>query len=114
MTRLLPVAVLAALLLPAQAFAHATLEHTSPGFEQRLGSSPRKVTLDFDQYVKALPRSLTRSNKSTTIPSSGSRPTRTVLSRRPDRPCDFCQRLRAAGWRVSSRQLFTGTTRGQY
>jgi copper transport protein len=58
MTRLLPLAVLVALLMPAQAFAHATLEHTSPGFEQRLGSSPRKVTLDFDQYIKALPRSL--------------------------------------------------------
>jgi copper transport protein len=58
MTRLLPLAVLAALVVPAQAFAHATLEHTSPGFEQRLGSSPRNLTLRFDQYVKALPRSL--------------------------------------------------------
>jgi len=58
MSRFLPLAVVVALLVPAQAFAHATLEHTSPGFEQRLGSSPRKVTLDFDQYIKALPRSL--------------------------------------------------------
>lgn len=58
MTRaLLPVA-LVALVLPAQAFAHATLEKTSPGFEQRLSSSPRTVTLRFDQYIKALPRSL--------------------------------------------------------
>ena len=58
MIRLLPVVVLAALALPGQAFAHATLLKTAPGFEQRLGSSPRKVILHFDQYVKALPRSL--------------------------------------------------------
>jgi copper transport protein len=58
MTRLLVVAVLAALVLPGQAFAHATLEQASPGFGQRVGSSPRKVTLHFDQYIKALPRSL--------------------------------------------------------
>jgi copper transport protein len=58
MTRLLPLAVFVALLVPAQAFAHATLEQTSPGFEQRLVASPRSVTLDFDQYIKALPRSL--------------------------------------------------------
>jgi copper transport protein len=58
MTRLLVVAMLAALVLPGQAFAHATLEQASPGFGQRVGSSPRKVTLQFDQYIKALPRSL--------------------------------------------------------
>jgi len=49
---------LTALALPAPAFAHATLEKTSPGFQQRLGTSPREVTLRFDQYIKALPRSL--------------------------------------------------------
>jgi copper transport protein len=58
MSRLLPIAVLVALALPAPAFAHATLLKTAPGFEQRLGSSPRRVILHFDQYVKALPRSL--------------------------------------------------------
>ena len=57
-SRFLPLAVLVALLVPGQAFAHATLEQTSPGFEQRLGSSPGRVTLDFDQYIKALPRSV--------------------------------------------------------
>jgi copper transport protein len=58
MRRALLVAALCALALPAQAFAHATLEQTSPSFEQRLNASPRRVSLMFDQYVKALPRSL--------------------------------------------------------
>jgi copper transport protein len=48
----------ATLATPAPALAHATLEHTSPGFEQRFASSPLTVTLTFDQYVKALPRSV--------------------------------------------------------
>jgi copper transport protein len=56
--RALFVGLLAALALPAQALAHATLEHTSPQFEQRLPSAPRTVQLSFDQYVKALPHSL--------------------------------------------------------
>jgi copper transport protein len=51
-------ASLVALAFPADAFAHATLEHTAPGFEQRLRSSPRTVTLRFDQYIQTLPRSL--------------------------------------------------------
>ncbi|HEY5661357.1 MAG TPA: CopD family protein [Gaiellaceae bacterium] len=55
MRRALLVGVFAALALPGQAFAHATLEHTSPGFEQRLATSPRTVTLSFDQYVERLP-----------------------------------------------------------
>jgi copper transport protein len=58
MKRLLPVAVLAALLLPANAFAHARLEHASPGFRERLPSSPRTVVLRFDQYVNVVPGSV--------------------------------------------------------
>jgi copper transport protein len=58
MKRALLIGAFAALTLPAQAFAHATLLHTSPGFEQRLSSSPQNLTLRFDQYIKALPRSL--------------------------------------------------------
>jgi copper transport protein len=58
MKRALLVAVFLALTLPATALAHATLEHTSPAFEQRLQTSPRTVQLRFDQYIKALPRSL--------------------------------------------------------
>ena len=58
MKRLVIAGVLLALLVPAQAFAHATLLHTSPGFRERLATSPPKVTLRFDQYVKALPGSV--------------------------------------------------------
>ena len=50
--------LLAALALPAPAFAHATLEHTSPGFRQRLQRSPAEVRLEFDQGVKAFPSSI--------------------------------------------------------
>jgi copper transport protein len=56
--RLVFTAATLALVFPAQAFAHATLEQASPGFRQRLASSPRLVTLSFDQYVKVLPGSV--------------------------------------------------------
>ena len=49
---------LAALASPAPAFAHATLEHTSPGFRQRLERTPTQVRLEFDQGVKAFPSSI--------------------------------------------------------
>jgi copper transport protein len=58
MRRLLPVVALVALTFPGSAFAHATLERTSPGFRARLASSPRAITFRFDQYVKALPGSV--------------------------------------------------------
>ena len=59
MTRLVVgAAALAALALPAPAFAHATLEHTSPGFRQRLDRTPAQVRLEFDQGVKPLPNSI--------------------------------------------------------
>jgi copper transport protein len=58
MRRLLIALVVGALAFPAQASAHATLEKTSPGFRERLPSSPRTVTLKFDQYLKALPGSI--------------------------------------------------------
>jgi copper transport protein len=58
MTRILLFAAFVALVLPAESFAHATLEQTSPGFSERLPSPPPTLTLRFDQYVKPLPRSL--------------------------------------------------------
>ena len=58
MRRTLVIAVLAALTLPAQASAHATLLRTSPGFEQRLHASPPTVTLRFDQYVEHVPSAI--------------------------------------------------------
>jgi len=58
MKRLVLAAATVTLVFPAQALAHATLEHASPGFRQRLASLPRLVTLSFDQYVKVLPGSV--------------------------------------------------------
>ena len=58
MRRALLVATVCVLALPAQAFAHATLERTSPVFEQRLPVSPRTVTLHFDQYIERLPHAI--------------------------------------------------------
>jgi copper transport protein len=58
MKRLLLIAVVVMLAWPAQAFAHATLEKTWPGFRERVSSSPGKVVLRFDQYVQALPQSV--------------------------------------------------------
>jgi len=58
MRRGLLVAVLAALVLPASAFAHATLKTESPSFGQELAASPTRIVLQFDQTVQALPKSV--------------------------------------------------------
>jgi copper transport protein len=58
MKRLLLLAAALALVFPAQAFAHASLEQTTPGFRERLPSSPQKIVLRFDQYVQRLPGSV--------------------------------------------------------
>ncbi|MGZ8793758.1 MAG: copper resistance CopC/CopD family protein [Gaiellaceae bacterium] len=58
MKRLLLTAATLALVFPAQAFAHATLEQTTPGFRERLPSSPQKIVLRFDQYAQLLPGSV--------------------------------------------------------
>jgi copper transport protein len=58
MRRAASAAAFIALLLPAAASAHATLEHTTPRFGVRLASSPRVVRLQFDQSVKALPNAI--------------------------------------------------------
>ena len=49
---------LVALAFPSTAFAHASLQHTSPGFRERLDAGPREVRLSFDQAVKPLPNSI--------------------------------------------------------
>ncbi len=51
-------AAAAAAALPGAAFAHAALKHVSPGFQSRLESAPREVTLRFDQSVSLIPHSL--------------------------------------------------------
>ena len=55
---LLVLVALAALAAPASALAHSTLQQASPGFRERLASSPRAVVLSFDQGVTALPGSI--------------------------------------------------------
>jgi len=56
--RALAAAALGALLAPGSAFAHASLEHTSPKFRQRVERAPAAVRLDFDQAVTVLPRAV--------------------------------------------------------
>lgn len=50
--------VASALAVPGTAFAHASLESSSPGHEQRLASSPHVVRLEFDQTVVLVPDSM--------------------------------------------------------
>jgi copper transport protein len=52
------IVALLALAFPAGAFAHATLQSTSPSFGEELQVSPRAIRLHFDQYVKVLPGSM--------------------------------------------------------
>jgi len=68
MKRLVLITATLALVFPAQAVAHATLIHTSPGFRERLASSPPAVTLTFDQYIKLLPGSIQLFNAKHTVP----------------------------------------------
>ncbi len=60
MRRLLCLALVAfaGLALPMSAWAHATLKRTSPSYRQRLDGSPARVTLEFDQQVTVMPRSI--------------------------------------------------------
>jgi copper transport protein len=58
MRRVVLIALGAALLVPADAFAHATLEKVSPGYGERVRSSPRTLVFRFDQYVTAVPGSV--------------------------------------------------------
>ena len=58
MRRALPAVLLAALVFPGAAFAHASLTSGTPLYGQRLAASPGQVHLRFDQGVKAFPRSI--------------------------------------------------------
>ncbi|HTR32622.1 MAG TPA: copper resistance CopC family protein, partial [Gaiellaceae bacterium] len=49
---------LVALAFPASAFAHATLESTSPHFRQELQQGPKTIRLHFDQSVRLLPNAV--------------------------------------------------------
>jgi copper transport protein len=50
--RLVALGAVLALLVPAVAWAHATLERTTPSFQQDVALSPKTIELHFDQYVK--------------------------------------------------------------
>lgn len=52
------IALVAALTLPASAFAHATLTHPFPAYQSRQAVAPRDVVLNFDQSVGIIPHSL--------------------------------------------------------
>ena len=49
---------LAALVLPAAAFAHASLLRETPGLEKRLAKPPAQVVLQFDQPVDSVPKAI--------------------------------------------------------
>ena len=55
MKRFLLLVSLAVLALPGSALAHATLLRSAPSFQQRVESSPRRVSLEFDQRVAVIP-----------------------------------------------------------
>src|SRR6266480_3991889 len=57
------VGIVAALVFPALAFAHANLDGTSPNYRQRLQSAPRAVVLHFDQSVQAEPNAIVVKNE---------------------------------------------------
>ena len=58
MRRLVSLVAVVALVLPATAFAHASLQKESPAFRQRLEVAPRQIVLAFDQSVSVLPGSI--------------------------------------------------------
>jgi copper transport protein len=89
MRRALPAVLVAALLMPAGAFAHASLIRESPAFKERLASSPREVLLRFDQSVTAFPSSivvLTRDGKNVAAPARAVPEKRAILAHLPVLP----------------------------
>ena len=52
MKRLLAWLAVCALLVPAAAWAHASLKAETPGFQEELAVSPPEISLHFDQFVK--------------------------------------------------------------
>lgn len=60
MRRLLGIGLVAltCLALPGSAWAHATLKRTSPDYRQQLERTPARVTLEFDQQVMVMPKSI--------------------------------------------------------
>jgi copper transport protein len=73
MKRLLPIAIGTALVFPASALAHATMEQVSPGFRERVASSPRELVFRFDQHVQVVPGSVQVISQRGSVGSIGAR-----------------------------------------
>jgi copper transport protein len=58
MRRIVILAALGALTLPAQALAHASIQGSSPSPRERFDRAPREVTISFDQSVKVFPNGI--------------------------------------------------------
>jgi len=89
MRRALALVSLAALALPASAFAHASLIHGYPAFRQRLAHSPREILLRFDQTVNALPGSivvLARDGRNVAAPARAVPAKAAIVARLPKLP----------------------------
>jgi copper transport protein len=89
MRRALVLVSLAALALPATAFAHASLVRGYPAFRERLVRSPYEVVLRFDQSVTALPHSivvLTGDGKNVAAPARAIPAKRAIVARLPKLP----------------------------
>lgn len=89
MRRALVLASLAALVVPASAFAHASITQSYPGYRERLAQSPRNVILRFDQSVTALPHSivvLTPDGKNVAAPARAIPAKNAIVARLPRLP----------------------------
>jgi copper transport protein len=89
MRRVLVVVMLGGLVLPASAFAHASITTSYPAYRERLASSPRDVILRFDQSVTALPHSivvLTRDGKNVAAPARAIPAKNAIVARLPRLP----------------------------
>jgi copper transport protein len=64
---------LLALVVPASAFAHASVRATQPSYRQRVEQAPRTVWVRFDQRVKALPNSIVVVSANGTVVSRATR-----------------------------------------
>lgn len=58
MRRITILVALVALAAPGSALAHATLRKATPNYGQRLGASPTRIVLTFDQSVTLIPNAL--------------------------------------------------------
>ena len=58
MRRALPICVVVALVLPATAFAHASLLKETPSYKQEVPNAPHWIALTFDQSVELIPKAV--------------------------------------------------------